>query len=795
MQTITIDVGAAKSVVNQTLPQPVLHAIHELTSYELPAAYFAGLLPYQSRVYLFKEKTGSFPTGLLQRILSVLERFDYPVQVHDRRQTEYVPTATVLERLSRFSRTLRDYQAEGLAAGMANPYGLFWWPTGSGKTTLFSALATCYDLQTLILTHRRELLYQLQRELQEMTGREIGIVGDGHWQPRRWTVGIVNSFMTDDDLDRKSEVQQYLASVEHLIADECFPAGTMVGSQRIEDIVVGDLVPSFDPQTLELSYKRVVRTFRSRCQALVRIRAGGQIVVCTPGHPFWTKRGWVPAWALREYDMVCYTMWDGRKNSDQVPLVRESGHDHWQQSSCSLSKTRTSLLQSCLFRCLSIETKFRNHVQDQSQVRIRPNEAQQSDDETRSSGACDHNFEAYGLETTNSRRQWSSVAGASENFGIGVELGNRSRGSNQTSNRWLSIALQDRYCKSVVEDRDRSRWEFASCNQSESSRQTKNRVLDFTRVDRVEILEPGSDGEFGGLCPGGEVFNLELEDQHTYLANGFGVHNCHHLGASSWWKIAHACSNTRARHGFSGTCFRTDNADLHLLANTGDVISRYTTSQMIEWGWLSRPHIYMPEVGGPVCYSTDWRVVEKEALANNDARNSTGCQFIYDRYNRGDQILAMVRLVPHGHAIKDMLTHAFGISQRDIRYMSGSNCTPAREKALADFRYGRFPILIGTSIYNEGIDLPMVGAGVNFAGGLGDIATVQRLGRVIRKKPDPALGDVNPEIEQVIRYHDFDDRGHKYTRKHARQRKKVYEDEPAFILRGAYDGDEDTAAG
>lgn len=268
----------------------------------------------------------------------------------------------------------------------------------------------------------------------------------------------------------------------------------------------------------------------------------------------------------------------------------------------------------------------------------------------------------------------------------------------------------------------------------------------------------------------------------------------HHLGASSWWKIAHACSNTRARHGFSGTCFRTDNADLHLLANTGDVISRYTTSQMIEWGWLSRPHIYMPEVGGPVCHSTDWRVVEKEALANNDARNSTGCQFIYDRYNRGDQILAMVRLVPHGHAIKDMLTHAFGISQRDIRYMSGSNCTPAREKALADFRYGRFPILIGTSIYNEGIDLPMVGAGVNFAGGLGDIATVQRLGRVIRKKPDPALGDVNPEIEQVIKYLDFDDRGHKYTKKHARQRKKVYEDEPAFILRGAYDGDEDTAA-
>lgn len=48
-----------------------------------------------------------------------------------------------------------------------------------------------------------------------------------------------------------------------------------------------------------------------------------------------------------------------------------------------------------------------------------------------------------------------------------------------------------------------------------------------TWVDHVEVLEPGSDGKYGGLCPDGFVYNFEVEGTHTYFANGVLVHNCH----------------------------------------------------------------------------------------------------------------------------------------------------------------------------------------------------------------------------------------------------------------------------
>lgn len=52
-----------------------------------------------------------------------------------------------------------------------------------------------------------------------------------------------------------------------------------------------------------------------------------------------------------------------------------------------------------------------------------------------------------------------------------------------------------------------------------------------------EILEPGSGGEFERLCPEGFVYNLEVLNGNTYLANGILVHNCHHAISDSWQTV------------------------------------------------------------------------------------------------------------------------------------------------------------------------------------------------------------------------------------------------------------------
>jgi Rad3-related DNA helicase len=150
-----------------------------------------------------------------------------------------------------------------------------------------------------------------------------------------------------------------------LILDECFVAGTMVGNKPIEQIKVGDSVPSYDEETGTLVERKVRRLFVSKPHALVRVRLGERTLTCTPGHPFLTQRGWVPAISLNVSDIVL----------------------------------------SSKERCVS----------------------------------------------------------------------------------------------------------------------------SWTRVDGVEILERTGDGTFGGACPDGLVYNLEVEGTHTYLVDGLVVHNCHEL--------------------------------------------------------------------------------------------------------------------------------------------------------------------------------------------------------------------------------------------------------------------------
>src|SRR5690606_17693130 len=60
----------------------------------------------------------------------------------------------------------------------------------------------------------------------------------------------------------------------------------------------------------------------------------------------------------------------------------------------------------------------------------------------------------------------------------------------------------------------------------------------LSRVHRGEVLEMGSDGTYGGLCPDGADYNIEVEGTHTYLIDdGLVVHNCHHAGALSYRRV------------------------------------------------------------------------------------------------------------------------------------------------------------------------------------------------------------------------------------------------------------------
>lgn len=57
-------------------------------------------------------------------------------------------------------------------------------------------------------------------------------------------------------------------------------------------------------------------------------------------------------------------------------------------------------------------------------------------------------------------------------------------------------------------------------------RQKKGCSIKFNRVESIEIIKLEDTERIRELCPDGFVYDIELENNHNYLANGILVHNC-----------------------------------------------------------------------------------------------------------------------------------------------------------------------------------------------------------------------------------------------------------------------------
>lgn len=126
---------------------------------------------------------------------------------------------------------------------------------------------------------------------------------------RNATYGIrVNSLMPAWIKNYRPIPSPYLTPSEVLLLPmwrSCFAAGTKVstidGQRPIEEVRLGDLVLSQDPQTGELAYKTVLQTTLRPALPLSKIHTGDEAILCTPGHPFWVNgRGWTMAKELVE---------------------------------------------------------------------------------------------------------------------------------------------------------------------------------------------------------------------------------------------------------------------------------------------------------------------------------------------------------------------------------------------------------------------------------------------------------------------------------------------------------------
>jgi len=633
---------------------------------------------------------------------------------------------------------LYDYQRRGVETAVRMGQGGIILPTGGGKTNLAVALHILLPCNTLFLVDGISLLDQTLRTYHERTGKLAGKIGAGSWSTGAFTVATVQSIdaqwipaTKDEPGHWTPQAQRLLDSVQAVTCDECFPAGTLVDNRPIETVRVGETVRAFNPATRAFSLQKVTRRFASRPSSLVRLTmSNGTTVACTPDHPFLTDGGWIGADQL--CGSVVYMVPHGTGSSDPgVQTVRSSLPTHAPRS----APPRSGTLESRVFAGMQAEMAIGACSRGNAAV-LRNARAAHADEES-DLGSADQGEGGYqpprtgGLETDGPGRERERPDSRAAASCMRAGLGNRIGCTDQAETRLrLPDGVQDRYRESDSSGRDRDRRKLAPIAGAQSPGREEDGVLVGVRVDRVEVLQRGRDGTFGGVCPDGIVYNLEVEGPHTYVANGYVVHNCHGSAARTHTRVLRSTKNAYYRYGLTATYTgRGDTRDTHVVSHFGRPIYEVKPQELEEMGRVATKTITLvtcdqPHVPGYASGGYQQAVVNSKERNGRIVKIWATCQ---------KPCLVFIKEIPHGEALLKLARD----NGHRAEFVWGEDADERRQAVLRQFEAGRLDVLITSNIFKQGVDIIHVRTGINAVGGKELIGSIQRLGRGARVCVDP----------------------------------------------------------
>jgi superfamily II DNA or RNA helicase len=210
---------------------------------------------------------------------------------------------------------------------------------------------------------------------------------------------------------------------------------------------------------------------------------------------------------------------------------------------------------------------------------------------------------------------------------------------------------------------------------------------------------------------------------------------CHNSTSDSYYEVTQAFSQTHRRVGLSATPFRRGELNTaKLIACCGEEVYTIPTKTLIDLGILANPNIYMLQYGeiSDSQFETNTRQFGYDEaydafICRNRLRNEALLRVLRGR----DKVLVIVsKKKKHGELLHNLLSEAF--PDKVVSYVSGDTARGERRANRLKFLQGNVDILIATSIYDKGVDLPNVETLVLAGGGKSEVNIIQRLGRGMR---------------------------------------------------------------
>jgi len=539
-------------------------------------------------------------------------------------------------------------------------------PTGAGKTVVFSEMvrmAADKGTRTLILTDRIELFEQTFKALQRHS-IPIQIVNAN-------TASIDQRAIVTVAMIETIHRRGYNVEPDLIIIDECFTSDTMIDGKKISEIKIGDYVYSFNHENGIVEKNVVKNIFKNKFNegdVLIKINYLCGSIRCTKEHPIYIKnKGYVKANEVCEGDEIfLLNMRNGDIKGECFSIKMEQGE---------IFKWCYNLLERMYF-----------YFQVKKVIRKKSNDGFGCED--KNVGHAKENR----TQAINSWWKWEGANSATKNIirKIGRRVVCRIGNCNR---KWLStISLQNRYWKPNKENSNRNRWDFSRFIKSKKSRCEKNNHIESKRVQSIEVLKFGNNGEFGD----GYKYNFEVENNNNYFANGILVHNCH---KNSFSKLIDTHPTARVI-GATATP-----VGKHIPKYYSEIIQTIDTPDLVNQGYLCECKAFQM-----VDDFSDLKIKGKEytdeSLFNhfNKRKLYSGVVTEWQKRTPNKKTIVFNVNIEHSDAM------AAEFNSNGIVSESITSKTPKAERTriLEAFSKGLFPVLNNCGILTTGYDEPSI---------------------------------------------------------------------------------------
>ena len=240
-------------------------------------------------------------------------------------------------------------------------------------------------------------------------------------------------------------------------------------------------------------------------------------------------------------------------------------------------------------------------------------------------------------------------------------------------------------------------------------------------------------------------------------AEGLMIDECHTLPADSFYRAVNKAKNAYYRVGFSGTPMaRGDKKSIFLVGSLGSVVHRVKPDTLIARGLLAKPTIHLVTVKQE-SHKDTWHKIYKELVVDSSKRNSEITRL---SLSCEKPAIVFVKEIAHGNNVKKALEKA----RVKTKFIHGTHSTAQRDATVERLVRGDLEVLVVSTIFDVGVDIPELRTLINAAGGKSAIAAIQKVGRGMRRA----------DGKTEVKVYDFNDEGNNWLERHTRQRIKSY---------------------